>query len=107
MNGKILDSTKFYKFGFHEKIVTQKHLPLQAFATSTLRNTIGRRALERHLLKLCETVLVVMLNMNSNSALFVRAIKMVHPIIFQFKLIAQQRTVKILGLYSDKGMLDY
>ena len=45
MNGKILDSTEFYKFDFHEKIVTQKHLPLQAFATSTLRNTIGRRAL--------------------------------------------------------------
>ena len=45
MNAKILDSTEFYKFDFHEKIVTQKHLPLQAFATSTLRNTIGRRAL--------------------------------------------------------------
>ena len=45
MNGKILDSTKFYKFGFHRKIVTQKNLPLQAFATSTLRNSIGRRAL--------------------------------------------------------------
>ena len=40
MNGKILDSTKFYKFGFHRKIVTQKNLPLQAFATSTLRNSI-------------------------------------------------------------------
>ena len=47
MNAKILDSTEFYKFDFHEKIVTQKHLPLQAFATFTLRNTtIGRRALE-------------------------------------------------------------
>ena len=45
MNAKILDSTEFYKFGFHEKIVTQKNLPLQAFATSTLRNSIGRRAL--------------------------------------------------------------
>ena len=45
MNAKILDSTEFYKFDFHEKIVTQKHVPLQAFATSTLRNTIGRRAL--------------------------------------------------------------
>ena len=45
MNGKFLDSTKFYKFDFHKKIVTQKNLPLQAFATSTLRNSIGRRAL--------------------------------------------------------------
>ena len=45
MNAKILDSTEFYKFGFHKKIVTQKNLPLQAFATSTLRNSIERRAL--------------------------------------------------------------
>ena len=47
MNAKILDSTQFYKFDFHKKIVTrtQKNLPLQAFATSTLRNSIGRRAL--------------------------------------------------------------
>ena len=45
MNAKILDSTEFYKFGFHKKIVTQNNLPLQAFATSTLRNSIGRRAL--------------------------------------------------------------
>ena len=45
MNAKILDSTQFYKFDFHKKVVTQKNLPLQAFATSTLRNSIGRRAL--------------------------------------------------------------
>ena len=46
MNAKILDSTQFYKFDFHKKVVTQKNLPLQAFATSTLRNSIGRRALK-------------------------------------------------------------
>ena len=46
MNAKILDSTEFYKFDFNKKIVTQKNMPLQAFATSTLRNSIGRRALE-------------------------------------------------------------
>ena len=45
MNAKILDSTEFYKFDFHKKIVTQMNLPLQAFATSTLRNAIGRRTL--------------------------------------------------------------
>ena len=45
MNAKILDSTQFYKFDFHKKVVTQKNLPLQAFATSTLRNSIERRAL--------------------------------------------------------------
>ena len=45
MNPKILDSTEFYKFGFHKKIVTQKNLPLQTFANSKLRNSIGRRAL--------------------------------------------------------------
>ena len=55
MNAKILGSTDFYKFDFHKKIVTQKHLPLQAFATSTLRNSIGRRALMKvqHLVKSC------------------------------------------------------
>ena len=45
MNAKILDSTQFYKFDFHKKIVTQKNFPLQAFSTSTLRNSIVRRAL--------------------------------------------------------------
>ena len=45
MNAKILDSTQFYKFDFHKKVVTQKNLPLQAFATSTLRNSIERLAL--------------------------------------------------------------
>ena len=33
MNAKILDLTEFYKFVFHKKIVIQKNLPLQAFAT--------------------------------------------------------------------------
>ena len=47
MNTKILDLTELYKFGFYKKIVTQKNMPLQAFATSTLRNSIGRRALAR------------------------------------------------------------
>ena len=49
MNGKILDWTEFYKFGFHKKIVTQKNLHLQGFATSTKStfiNSIERRALE-------------------------------------------------------------
>ena len=50
MNAKILDSTQFYKFDFHKKIVTQKNLPLQAFATSTLRNSIERRALKYYVL---------------------------------------------------------
>ena len=45
MNAKILGSTDFYKFDFHKKIVTQKNLPQQAFATSTLRNSIQRRTL--------------------------------------------------------------
>ena len=47
MNANILDSTQFYKFDFYKKVVTQKNLPLQAFATSTLRNSIGRRALNK------------------------------------------------------------
>ena len=47
MNSKILYSTEFYKFGFHKEIVTQNNLPLQAFATSTLGNSIGRRALAK------------------------------------------------------------
>ena len=51
MNAKILDSTQFYKFDFHKKVVTQKNLPLQAFATSTLRNSIERRALVGYQLK--------------------------------------------------------
>ena len=58
MNAKILDSPEFYKFGFHKKIVTQKNLPLQAFATSTLRNSIGRRALEEYLLRQASFVLL-------------------------------------------------
>ena len=45
MNSKILYSTEFYKFGFHKEIVAQNNLPLQALATSTLRNSIGRRTL--------------------------------------------------------------
>ena len=45
MNAKILDSTEFHKVDFHKKIVSQKNLSLKAFATSTLRNSIERRAL--------------------------------------------------------------
>ena len=37
--------TELYKLGIHKKIVTQKNLPLKAFATSTLGNSIERRAL--------------------------------------------------------------
>ena len=47
MNTKFVDLSELYKLGFHKKVVTQKHLPLQGFATSTLRNSIGRRALVR------------------------------------------------------------
>ena len=36
MNAKILESTQFYKFEIHKNIVTQKNLPLQAYATSTV-----------------------------------------------------------------------
>ena len=43
MINKFVALIEFYEFGFHKKIVTQKHLSLQAFFTPTLRNFIGGR----------------------------------------------------------------
>ena len=45
MKSKTLDLDKIYNFSFNEKIVTPKHLPLQAFVIATLENSFERSTL--------------------------------------------------------------